>query len=106
MTDYYTLLGVKRSATVKDLRRAFRRLARKFHPDINPGDRAAEVHYLRICEAFEILSQTESRERCDRLGELICKHSIDVAFVGPPILEYIRLARHFVQPPRKIGERY
>jgi molecular chaperone DnaJ len=70
MTDYYALLGVARSATVNDLRRAFRRLARKFHPDINPGDRAAEVHYQRICAAFEVLSAPESRERYDRLGEV------------------------------------
>jgi molecular chaperone DnaJ len=69
-SDYYALLGVKRTVKISELRRAFRRLARKFHPDINPGDRAAEVHYRRICEAFEILSHAESRERYDRLGEM------------------------------------
>ncbi len=68
-TDYYTLLQVKRSASRVELKRAFRRLARRFHPDINPGDRAAEVHYRQICEAYDILSSPDDWERYDRLGE-------------------------------------
>ena len=67
--DYYTLLGVKSSATRAELKRAFRRLSRKFHPDINPGDRSAEIHYRQICEAYDVLSRPEDRERYDRLGE-------------------------------------
>ena len=67
--DYYALLQVKRSASRVELKRAFRRLARRLHPDINPGDRAAEVHYRQICEAYDILSNPNDRERYDRLGE-------------------------------------
>lgn len=66
--DYYVVLGVKRSASSAELRRAFRRLARKYHPEINPGDRAAELRYRSICVAFDVLSKPEERERYDRLG--------------------------------------
>jgi molecular chaperone DnaJ len=67
--DYYILLGVRRTAKKTELQRAFRRLSRKYHPDINPGDRAAEVHYRRICEAFKVLSSPDERERYDRYGK-------------------------------------
>jgi len=67
-SDYYELLGVKREASSSELRRAFRRLARKYHPEINPGDRVAQVHYRRICEAFAVLSEPGERERYDRVG--------------------------------------
>lgn len=69
-TDYYALLKVKRSASRTELKRAFRRLARRFHPDINPGDRAAEIHYRQICEAYDVLSNPDDRERYDKLGEV------------------------------------
>jgi len=67
-SDYYILLGVRHTAKKTELQRAFRRLSRKYHPDINPGDRNAEVHYRRICEAFKVLSSPEERERYDRYG--------------------------------------
>ena len=66
--DLYEVLGVKRTATTTEIRRAYRKLARKFHPDINPGDRLAEVRYQRISEAFEVLSDCDERERYDRQG--------------------------------------
>ena len=66
--DYYVLLGVDRSASKADIRRAFQKLARKYHPDINPGDNVAALRYERISEAFEVLSNPESREHYDEVG--------------------------------------
>ncbi len=66
--DYYAILGVERSAKSAELRRAFRRLARKYHPEINPGDRLAELRYRHICEAFEVLTDPGERESYDRSG--------------------------------------
>ena len=65
---YYELLGVKRTATRIEIRRAYRKLARKYHPEINPGDRVAEVRYRRITEAYEVLSDSGDREQYDRSG--------------------------------------
>src|SRR3990172_143450 len=66
--DYYTLLGVKSNASKVAIRRAFQKLARKYHPDLNPGDSVAAVRYRRLYEAFEILIDTEKRERYDTHG--------------------------------------
>lgn len=66
--DFYELLGIRRNASASELRRAYRKLARKYHPDINPGDRNAEIRYQRIVEAFEVLSNPAERERYDRPG--------------------------------------
>ena len=63
------LLGVKPTATSSEIRRAFRKLARKFHPDINPGDQVAAARYERICEAFEVLTDPGRREDYDTLGD-------------------------------------
>jgi molecular chaperone DnaJ len=67
--DYYKTLGVDRSADDKTVRAAFRKLARKFHPDINPGDKGAEERFKEINEAFEVLSDPEKRKMYDRFGE-------------------------------------
>ncbi len=66
--DYYVLLGVKPSAKKAEIRRAFQKLARKFHPDINPGDNVAALRYQRIEEAFEVLMDPARRERYDMVG--------------------------------------
>ena len=66
--DFYILLGVDRAATLEDIKRAYKRLARRFHPDINPGDRMAAAQFHRIAEAYETLSDPDRRRRYDSGG--------------------------------------
>ena len=66
--DYYGILGVKKSASAEDIRKAFRKLARKYHPDVNPGDKAAEERFKTISEANEVLSDPKKRKIYDQLG--------------------------------------
>jgi molecular chaperone DnaJ len=66
--DYYELLGVPRKATAKDIRAAFRKLARKYHPDLNPGDKAAEEKFKQLQEAYDVLSDTKKRQMYDQYG--------------------------------------
>ena len=66
--DYYEILGVKKSASAEDIRKAFRKLARKFHPDVNPGDKGAEEKFKAISEANDVLSDPKKRKIYDQLG--------------------------------------
>src|SRR5580692_9435205 len=66
--EYYELLGVPRKAPVKDIRAAYRKLARKYHPDLNPGDKSAEEKFKQIQEAYEVLSDTKKRQMYDQFG--------------------------------------
>jgi curved DNA-binding protein len=66
--DYYAILGVSRNATEKEIRQAYRRLARQYHPDLNPGDKQAEARFKEIGEAYEVLSDPEKRAKYDRYG--------------------------------------
>lgn len=66
--DYYATLGVQKGATEKEIKQAFRKLARKYHPDVNPGDKTSEAKFKEINEANEVLSDTEKRRKYDELG--------------------------------------
>jgi molecular chaperone DnaJ len=67
--DYYSTLGVSRNASEKEIKQAFRRLARKHHPDVNPGDATAEEKFKQISEAYEVLSDKEKRKKYDQFGD-------------------------------------
>lgn len=67
--DYYKILGVDKTADEKEIKKAYRRLARQFHPDMNPGDKAAEARFKEINEAHEVLSDPEKRRKYDELGQ-------------------------------------
>jgi curved DNA-binding protein len=66
--DYYAALGVTKSSTEKEIKQAFRKLARKHHPDVNPGDKAAESKFKEINEAYEVLGDSAKRKKYDELG--------------------------------------
>jgi molecular chaperone DnaJ len=67
-SDYYELLGVTKKANAKDIRTAFRKLARKYHPDLNPGDKASEEKFKQLQEAYDVLSDTKKRQMYDQYG--------------------------------------
>jgi molecular chaperone DnaJ len=66
--DYYGILGVKKTASADDIRKAFRKLARKYHPDVNPGDKTAEEKFKALSEANDVLSEPKKRKVYDQLG--------------------------------------
>ena len=72
-TDYYELLGVSRDASEADLKKAYRKLAVKYHPDKNPGDAAAEAKFKEISEAYDVLKDADKRAAYDRYGHAAFK---------------------------------
>src|SRR5471032_3259345 len=66
--DYYSTLGVAKTATAKEIKAAYRKLARKHHPDVNPGDKSAESKIKELNEAYEVLSDSDKRKKYDELG--------------------------------------
>lgn len=66
--DYYGTLGVSRDAKADDIRKSYRKLARKYHPDLNPGDKAAEDRFKKVQEAYDVLSDAKKRQVYDQYG--------------------------------------
>ena len=69
--DYYKILGVERNASEADIKKAYRKLAMKYHPDKNPGNKAAEDKFKEINEANEVLSDAKKRAHFDQIGEFL-----------------------------------
>ena len=66
--DYYEVLGVAKDASEEDIKKAYRKLAKKYHPDMNPGDKNAEAKFKEASEAYAILSDAEKRQKYDQFG--------------------------------------
>src|SRR5271163_3446703 len=66
--DYYKTLGVERAAEEDEIRKAYRKLARKYHPDLNPGDKSAEDRFKNVQEAYDVLSDSKKRSMYDQVG--------------------------------------
>jgi DnaJ-class molecular chaperone len=78
--DYYSTLGVRRNASEKEIKQAYRRLARRYHPDVNPGDATAEQKFKEISEAYAVLGHAENRKKYDQFGPQAFASGFDPSF--------------------------
>ena len=81
--DFYKILGVKKDAKPEEIKKAYRRLARKYHPDVNPGDKSAEERFKQMSEAFDVLSDPKKRKVYDRFGQYSENLANAAADAGP-----------------------
>ena len=70
--DYYEVLGVDKNASETEIKRAYRKVAKKYHPDMNPGDKEAEEKFKEAAEAYEVLSDPEKKSKYDQFGHAAC----------------------------------
>jgi molecular chaperone DnaJ len=96
--EYYELLGVKRESSPDEIKKAYRKLAMKFHPDRNPDDKVAEARFKEISEAYEVLSDEDKRHKYDQFGHDGLKSSF-----GPGGLVFSRDFRHLGDPLEFLG---
>src|SRR5436190_8770550 len=80
--DYYNILGIKKDAKPDEIKKAYRRLARKHHPDVNPGDKGSEDKFKEVQEAYDILSDEKKRKVFDRFGYYADNLDVNSPFGG------------------------
>src|SRR5437868_8966597 len=93
--DYYEILGVPRTASETDIKKSYRKLARKYHPDFNPNNKQAEEKFKQTQEAYEVLSNAESRKKYDQLG---ANWKNGAEFTPPPNWQGFDFSEIFGQP--------
>ena len=80
--DYYEVLGVEKTASVEEIKKAYRKKAIQYHPDKNPGDKQAEENFKEAAEAYDVLSDPQKRQRYDQFGHAAFEKSVGAGYGG------------------------